>query len=223
MPQSSHSSNNEIAMPVNRSRPYFATLFVCTAIAITLACETTLSDEWPQWRGPNRDGVWQETGVVEKFPSERLKRRWTQPIASGYSGPTVAGGRVYVTDRLVKPEQLERIHCFDWETGRRLWSHRYRAPYVKVGYTAGPRAAVTIDEGRAFALGAMGHLHCLDAASGKVIWQRDLNSDYKIRMPIWGIASAPIVDGGLLIVQIGGSDGACLVALNKKTGKEKLK
>jgi outer membrane protein assembly factor BamB len=179
------------------------------------------ADEWPQWRGSNRDGVWNETGLVEKFPAPQLKHRWRAKIASGYSGPTVADGRVYVTDRLFEPKQLERVHCFDWKTGKPLWKHVYGCEYRGVGYEAGPRAAVTIDEGRAYALGAMGHLHCLDAADGTVLWRKFLNREYNIRMPIWGIAGSPLIEQGLVIVQIGGSNNACLVAFDKLTGEEK--
>jgi outer membrane protein assembly factor BamB len=181
-----------------------------------------LADEWPQWRGANRDGVWRETGLVDKFASDQLKVRWRKPIGSGYSGPTVADGRVFVTDRVVEPEQVERVHCFDWQTGETLWTFSYPCPYVNVGYTAGPRASVTIDDGKAYALGTMGHLYCFDAASGKPLWSKDLNTEYNIRMPIWGISASPLVDGNLVIVQIGG-EGACLVAFDKKTGEERWK
>ena len=102
-----------------------------------------------------------------------------------------------------------------------LWTFSYDCPYKSVGYTAGPRACVSIDDGRVYALGTMGHLHCLDAAGGKLLWKKEPGVDYKVRMPIWGIASAPLVDGELVIVQIGGADGACLVALDKRTGAEK--
>jgi outer membrane protein assembly factor BamB len=181
------------------------------------------ADDWPQWRGPNRDGVWRETGIVERFESPEIKVRWRVAIASGYSGPTVADGRVYVTDRVVEPEQIERVHCFDWETGQRIWSHSYPCEYRNVSYEAGPRAAVTIDQGRAYSLGTMGHFFCFDAADGTVLWSKDLGSDYRIRMPIWGISSAPLVEGDLVVVQIGGEDGACLVAFDKKTGSERWK
>ena len=97
----------------------------------------------------------------------------------------------------------------------------YDCPYKNIGYTAGPRASVSIDDDRVYALGTMGHLHCLDAASGKLLWKKQPGVDYKIRMPIWGIAAAPLVDGELVIVQIGGEDGACLMAFDKKTGVEK--
>ena len=138
------------------------------------------------------------------LPADKLKLRWRVPVAGGYSGPTVADGRVYVTDRLVEPKQIERVHCFDWRDGKEIWSHVYDCPYVGVGYTDGPRASVTVDDGRAYALGTMGNFFCLDAASGKVLWQKEPGKDYDIEMPIWGIASAPLVEDDLVIVQIGG-------------------
>lgn len=178
------------------------------------------AEEWPQWRGPNRDGVWSETGLIEEFGSDQIQRKWSVPISSGYSGPTVSDGRVYVTDRVVDPKQMERVHCFDWETGKQLWSHSYDCEYVGIGYEAGPRASVLIDNGRAYSLGAMGHLFCFDVGNGSILWRRDLNTEYKIQMPNWGIAASPIIEGDLLIVQIGGQD-ACLVALDKSSGKER--
>lgn len=192
-------------------------LWVATLGAAGLAAR---ADDWPQWRGPNRDGVWRETGLVERLPAGQLPLAWKAPIGAGYSGPTVAAGRVYVTDRLLEPRQTERVLCFDSRTGRSLWTFEYPCDYT-IQYTAGPRASVTIDEGRAYALGAMGHLHCLDAATGAVIWKRDLNAEYSIRMPIWGIAGSPLVVGDLIVVQIGGAGDACLVAFDKRTGEER--
>ena len=185
-------------------------------------CSSLRADDWPQWRGPNRDGVWSETGIVEKFPDKQLKIKWHAEIGPGFSGPTVADGRVLVTDRQVEPKQVERVFCFDEQTGKKLWSYSYDCTYSGVGYDMGPRAAVSLDSGRAYALGAMGNLHCFDAKSGNVLWEKDLLKQYKIRMPIWGIAAAPLVDGDLVILQIGG-EGACVVALDKVTGAEKWK
>jgi outer membrane protein assembly factor BamB len=193
--------------------------FQLATLVALLIVSPAAADDWPQWRGPNRDGVWQETGLVDKFADKQLKITWRQPISSGYSGPTVAEGRVFVTDRVVEPKQVERVHAFDSASGKPLWTHAYDCPYKDVGYTAGPRASVTIDEGRAYSLGSMGHLKCFDAATGKVLWEKDCNELYKIRMPIWGIAASPLVEGNLLIVQIGG-EGACLVAFDKRSGEE---
>lgn len=195
------------------------------AAALTLIFLITADawcDDWPQWRGLNRDGVWHEDGIVEKFESEQIPIKWRVPTSSGYSGPTIADGRVYVTDFVVEPEQTERVHCFDAGTGQSIWSHSYQRNYRNVGYQAGPRAAVTIVDGRAFSFGTMGDLYCFDAASGDVLWKRDLDADYQIRMPNWGMASAPLVDGDLVIIQVGGA-GACLVAFDVKSGEERWK
>src|SRR4051812_48785646 len=147
--------------------------FILTLI-IAIFSTAALADDWPQWRGPQRDGVWRETGIVEKFADKQLPIKWRAEIGPGYNGPTVANGRVYVMDRQVEPEQIERVHCLDAETGKPIWNYQYPCDYGKIGYTAGPRASVTIDDGRAYSLGAAGHLFCFDAAKGDVLWKKDL-------------------------------------------------
>jgi len=178
------------------------------------------ADDWPQWRGPSRDGVWKEIGLVQELPPGQLPYAWETEIGPGYSGPTVAEGRVYVMDRNPKNrDATERIHCFDSQSGKSLWILEYAAEY-RISYTAGPRASVTIDQGKAYCVGAMGHFHCLDAKSGAVLWKRDLEKDYDIQMPIWGIAASPLIYGNLVIQQVCGSGNACMVALDKDTGSE---
>ncbi|MFV1966251.1 MAG: PQQ-binding-like beta-propeller repeat protein [Pirellulaceae bacterium] len=193
---------------------------ICLGALLVVMGSPCFSDDWPQWRGPNRDGVWRETGIVETFDAPQIKLKWKTPIASGYSGPTVAHGRVYVTDRKVDPKQIERVHCLDWQTGEILWTHPYDCTYKGIGYEAGPRASVLVDEGRAYSLGTAGHLFCFDAATGDVLWNHDLYRTYHIRMPNWGVAASPLVEGDLLIVHFGGDHGACVAAFNKKNGKE---
>lgn len=180
---------------------------------------TARGEDWPQWRGPSRDGVWRESGITAKLPSGQLPIKWRVPLASGYCGPTVAAGRIYVMDKLTQPKTTERVHCFDERTGETIWSYAYECDYGRIGYPAGPRASVSIDEGRAFALGSTGKLHAFDAASGQLLWQKDLDQEYAIAMPIWGISASPLVYQDLVVVQIGGKD-ACIVALNKATGAE---
>jgi outer membrane protein assembly factor BamB len=179
-----------------------------------------LQDDWPDWRGPKRDGTWIETGIVKKFDSGQLNVKWSVPVAAGYSGPTVSGQRVYLTDRIAHPENLERVLCFDAMNGTEIWSFSYDCDYVGVGYPAGPRASVVISDNRAYSLGTMGNLFCFESSSGKVLWSKDLNIDYRIRMPTWGISAAPLIVDEKIILNIGGSDNACVIALNKVTGKE---
>jgi len=198
-------------------------LKACLLGCLAVSAITTLgiADDWPEWRGAGRDGVWKETGLIDRFESDQIEVRWRRPIGPGYSGPTVADGRVFVTDRQSQPTQIERVHCFDWKLGTVLWTFTYPCEYT-ISYEAGPRASVTVEDNRAFVLGAMGHLHCLDAGTGKVLWKRDLNQEYSIsksrRMPIWGIAGAPLIYEDLVIVHIGVEDNASIVAFDKKYG-----
>ena len=104
------------------------------------------------WSAARRRVANAKQGIVEKFKDKQLKLDWHVDIGSGYSGPTIADGRVFVTDRLVEPTQVERVHCFDWKTGHELWTYPYDCRYSGVGYEAGPRAAVTIDDGPRYAL-----------------------------------------------------------------------
>jgi len=192
-------------------------LTVCVSIGL---CGGVKADDWPQWRGPTRDGVWRETGIVQKFDAPVLKPRWRVPVKGGYSGPTVAEGRVYLTDRIAEPEQKERVLCFSFADGRLLWSFEYPCKYT-ISYRTGPRASVTVDEGRAYALGSMGHLHCLDAATGRLLWSKHPGRDYEIAVPTWGVAAAPLAEKDLLIVQLGARPDACVVAFDKRTGRQR--
>jgi outer membrane protein assembly factor BamB len=187
-----------------------------------LACaQGARGDDWPQWRGPQRDGVWRESGIIDRFKTAELTPAWKAEIGPGYSGPTVAGESVFVTDRVVSPSQQERVHCFDRKTGARRWTHAYPCVYRDVDYALGPRAAVTIADGRAFAFGTMGHAHCLDVKDGRVLWARNLATDFHASINVWGVTTAPLVIGDLVVFQIGGESNACLVALDVATGRER--
>ncbi len=163
-----------------------------------------------------------QTGLLDSLPADGLPARWRVPLGSGYSGPTVADGRVYVTDRGSEDAEqpVERVLCFNASDGRQLWQHTYECVYT-VGYTAGPRASVTVDDGQAIAVGAMGNLKCFDAASGEIQWEHDLANEYQVRMPIWGITAAPLVYKDLVIQIAAGAGDACVVAFDRRTGKER--
>lgn len=178
-----------------------------------------LADDWPQWGGPQGDIVWRESGIVDRLPTNGvLPRVWSVTVGEGYSGPAVANGQVYLTDRLHE-ERTERVLCFDAESGEQVWQKEYPARYT-ISYPAGPRATPVIDDGRVFTIGAVGHMFCLDAQTGDEIWKTEFQKDFETEMPTWGMAAAPVVDGQKLITLVGGSNGALVVAFDKETGKE---
>lgn len=190
------------------------------------------AEDWPQWMGPQRDGVWRETGILEKFPESGLARKWRVEIGGGYSGPAVAGGKVFVMDRLVPTNAPkaksafdrshipgnERILCFNESDGRRIWAYDYDCPY-SVSYAAGPRTTPMVAEGRVYSLGTMGNLTCVDADSGKLIWSRDFKTDFGLKIPTWGTSAHPLLDGDKLICLVGG-EGSVAVAFDKNSGRE---
>jgi len=202
------------------------------AAALLITATLARADDWPQWLGPQRDGVWRETGIVEKFPAQGPPVRWRTKIGGGYTGPAVAQGRVYVMDRQVakgssnpadpfargKIPGTERVLCLNEADGRVLWQHEYECAYT-VSYPAGPRATPTVGQGRVFTLGAEGHLLCLDTADGRVLWSRVFTKDYGAATPTWGFAGHPLLDGRKLICLVGG-EGSVAVAFDRDTGKE---
>jgi len=200
-------------------------------LAILALQSVMLADDWPQWLGPNRDSVWREKGIVKAFPEDGLTVKWRAPVALGYAGPAVAGGKVYLMDYVRrsgdirnspssrdKLEGTERVLCLAADTGKVLWKHEYDRPY-NVSYGGGPRCTPTVDEGKVYALGAEGNLWCLDAENGKVIWSKDFAKEYGAPTPLWGVAAHPLVDGNVLYCVVGG-EGSVAVAFDKNTGRE---
>jgi outer membrane protein assembly factor BamB len=186
--------------------------------AVFLLAGSLRAEDWPQWLGPRLDGVWRETGILETLPRDGLPVRWRAKVGLGYSGPVVAQGRVYVTDRQQNPE-VERVLCFAEKTGKRLWTHIYPCDYSGISYRSGPRASPTVHAGKVYTLGTKGHLFCLDAAKGKVHWKKDLVKEYQAQVPRWGISAAPLIEGDVLIVGAGGQPDACVIAFHKDTGR----
>lgn len=178
--------------------------------------DDTKSADWPQWRGPDRSGTWFNGPRVDSLTSDKVNKIWGVPVESGYSGPTVAGGLVYVMDL---KEGSERVLCLEAENGETRWVHSYPVSY-NVGYPTGPRASVLIHSGKAYSWGTMGDLFCLDAKTGKVLWKINTVEKYQSRIPVWGMASNPMMVKNMLMVQVGGTDGSCLVAFDKDTGEE---
>lgn len=206
--------------------PFFAWLIVGSFI-----CTNAMADDWPQWMGPTRDGVWKETGILETFSNDGPRVKWRKPTGLGYSGPAVVGNRVYLFDYVLDDGTIkndpggrvdlkgkERLLCLDATTGDELWKYEYDCPYA-ISYPSGPRCTPTVADGMVYILGAEGNLTCLDATKGKLVWSHDLKKEYKAAAPIWGFCAHPLVDGDKLYCVVGG-EGSVAVAFDKKTGKE---
>jgi outer membrane protein assembly factor BamB len=180
---------------------------------------TELSDlsEWPGWRGADRLGGWNAPALPDDWPGNGLPRIWQRPVGPGFSGVAVAGGRAFTQDR-PKDSPNERVLCFAADDGRSLWTHAYAAEYGDLDYGKGPRATPLVADGRVYTLGAVGHVFCLDAAGGNVLWTRNVVSDFSGRLPMWGFAASPILYDGKLILHIGAEDG-CFIALHPLTGE----
>jgi outer membrane protein assembly factor BamB len=213
-------------------RPYSTRLLAVAGLVLLSAGAPTRADDWPQWLGPQRDGVWRESGVVDSIPAGGPKVAWRVPVGGGYAGPAVAGGKVYVTDRVLaagakNPSNAfardavagkERVVCLDAVSGKPVWEYEYPCTYT-ISYAGGPRCTPVVAEGKLWTLGAMGDLVCLDATSGKHLWSKNLPKEYEASIPMWGYAAHPLLDGNKLICLVGGK-GSVAVAFDKDTGKE---
>ena len=200
--------------------------FLWAVLFAMVAAAGLSAEDWPQWRGAERLAVWTETGIVEELPDELLVR-WRTPVRSGYSGPAVADGRVFITDWQEDPESRtldgsERVLALDEETGEVLWTHEWPTSYrmLSIAYAIGPRATPTVDGDRVYVVGGTGRLFCLDVETGDILWQKDYIAEYDTSVPVWGIVSAPLVDGERLITVVGGEPDALVIAFNKHTGEE---
>src|SRR5262245_15374206 len=184
---------------------------------------TTFAEDWPQWRGPNRDAVWPETNVLQIFPTNGLKVRWQVPLGFGYSSPVVAEGRVFVSDSQVeKPKARDRVQCFDEVTGKVLWSFSNEVAFPEWAFTPGnkqgPNSTPLVRDGRVYVIGSLdSFFYCLDARTGHVLWQEHLVQKYFAESP--NSSASPLIDGNLLVLVVGANSNACVVALDKISGK----
>ena len=207
--------------------------FILGVVVLGAAAGLASADDWPQWLGAKRDGVWRESGLVETFPAGGPKQKWKKAVGLGYAGPAVAGGKVFITDYVVaagkevpknqfsrdKTPGTERVYCLDAATGNELWADKYPVEYA-VSYAAGPRCTPTVDGDRVYTLGAMGEFRCYSTTAGKVLWSKNFPKDYDSPVPVWGYAAHPLIDGNNVICLVGGTDDRLVVAFDKLTGKE---
>ncbi len=180
-----------------------------TALLFLLACSAPLASaaDWPHWRGPNRDGI-----SAEKITGTELTKQWEARLGIGFSSFTVADGRVYTTGHA---DGKDSVFCLDAASGKPIWKHSYAADLGDKYYEGGTSATPTIENGRAYHLSRWGDLFCFDAATGKIVWQKNIQNETGANIPDWGFAGSPLVQGDLLILNVGKSG----TAVEKATGK----
>jgi outer membrane protein assembly factor BamB len=186
------------------------------AVSLVASSLPAVADDSPQWRGPQRDGISKETGLLKEWPKGGPKLLWEQKdIGNGYSTPAVVGDRNYLMSNRGDEESVLALNVKD---GTTTWSTRVG----KVGKNRGPqypgtRSTPTVDGDLLYALGSDGDLVCLETGTGKLRWKKNLQADFKGRRGNWAYAESPLIDGDVLVCTPGGSE-ATLVALNKKDG-----
>jgi outer membrane protein assembly factor BamB len=197
--------------------------FAITLVAASLA-ESAKAEDWPCWRGPRRDGISRETGLLQEWPKGGPKQLWKVDLSGGFSSVVVADGRVIT---LTKEKNQEVVVCLDAATGKDGWRYRYDSDYSayktftgggRPQARTGPRATATIDGDRVYTLGATGTLLCLEAKTGKKVWQQDLLKIAGSDVPTHGYCGSPLVVGDRIYLSAGGTNGKSIAALNKKDG-----
>lgn len=192
----------------------------CSLLVVIAATSlaTARGDDWPQWRGPNRDGISKETGLLKEWPKDGPKLLWqARDIGDGYSTPAVVGDRLYLISNRGPEDEL--VQAFETKDAKPVWEKRIG----KVGANKGPqypgsRSTPTVEGEVLYALGSDGDLVCLDTKAGEIRWQKNLRTDFKGEPGNWAYAESPLVDGDAVVVTPGGNE-ATLVRLNKKTGE----
>lgn len=177
-----------------------------------LICSAARANDWPNWRGPDHNGISKETGWSAQWPAEGPKQLWKANVGIGFASFAVSNGRVYTVGN---EKDTDTVFCLDANNGKEVWHYSYGAPLDAKYYEGGPAATPTVDDGRVYTLSKRGVAHCLDAVKGTVIWSRDLAVELKAKMPSWWFAGSVLIEGDLALLNVG-SAGA---ALDKKSGK----
>lgn len=172
------------------------------------------ANDWPQWRGPHRDGVSTETGLLTTWPDSGPRQLWEVPMGQGFAAPVVARNRVV---GFFLNDDHEHVVCWQADDGKEVWHCRYPASYQNT-FGNGPRSTPTIDGDRIFTVGGTGIMHCLDS-KGEVVWRKDLLADFNASNIKWGVSFSPLVVGERLFIHPGGPNGNSIAALDKQTGK----
>jgi outer membrane protein assembly factor BamB len=194
---------------------------ILTVSAVILLTATSMAADWPQWRGPNRDGQVADAVLPGTWP-KTLKEEWKVPVGIGHASPVVANGRIYIFARQGEEEVLL---CLDSRTGKEIWrssqSIAYEMHPAATGHGKGPKSTPVVYKGKVYTFGITGILSSHDALTGKLKWRREFSQQYPKTSPWFGTAMSPIIDNGMLIAHVGGHDKGALSAFDAETGEVK--
>jgi outer membrane protein assembly factor BamB len=195
----------------NRFNPFnlFTPLLFPTLLLFALPAQGT---DWYRWRGPDLNGISKETGWLMQWPTSGPKQAWKGSVGTGFCSLAVSHGRVYT---MGNTKETDTVFCFDARSGAEMWKHAYACPLDPKFFEGGPGATPTVDGDRVYTVSRRGHIFCLDAAKGTVVWTKNLNQESGLEIPTWGFAGSALIEGDLVLLNMG-SAGA---ALDKKTGK----
>jgi outer membrane protein assembly factor BamB len=187
------------------------------ALVVALGQWHALSTDWPEFLGAARDNTSRETGLLDAFPKNGPPLLWEKNVGTGYSAPSIRGEILVLHHRLGDEEIVEAL---DATTGKPQWRHTYPSAFRDpFGYNNGPRCTPLLTRDRCYTFGAEGVLLCLDLQTGKPIWRRDTQKDFDVPEAFFGVGSSPILEGDLLVVQVGGQPNAGVVAFDAATGR----
>jgi PQQ-like domain len=191
------------------------TKFYILAIVLSASIINVCAQEWPQFLGPDRNNTSAQKGILRSWPEKGPEVLWTASVGPGYGGPVIKDGKVYLLDR---DDQVgDKMRCFDFSTGKELWSFGYDAP-GSVQYP-GSRSVPAVDGNRVYSCGPYGDLYCIDINTHKPIWNKNIMKNFGgTKLPVWAISQCPLIYGDLVIVSYSQDPDAGLVAFNKLTG-----
>lgn len=193
--------------------------YLAVTVLVGVLSSSVRAEDWPQFQGPDRNGISTETGLLKAWPKSGPEVKWEVSVGMGYSAPSICGGEVFILDRTAEDDPEERkdvLRCFDLKTGSEKWKSAYAAP-GKMSHD-GSRCPPTVDEKRVYTVGPFGHFYCFDRETKAPVWNVNLLEELEGRKANWGVGQSPVLYGDWVVVAVQGEETG-IAAFDRKTGK----